>query len=73
MPVTEASTRLTGNLTLEGIRPSIGTVPAGFDKALMETVMELFKIECTALQCSTTGPIATSSILSGISAGWAVL
>jgi hypothetical protein len=46
-------------LTLEGIRPSIGSVADAFNNALMETIIRLFKAECIRTTVIHTGPYKT--------------
>ena len=48
------SIRFTEHLLMEGIAPSIGTVGDGFDDALMEAIIGLFKTECMATTSSMT-------------------
>jgi transposase InsO family protein len=53
------SIRFTEHLALEGIKPSVGTVGDAFDKALMETIIGLFKTECISTTIFHPGPFRT--------------
>jgi transposase InsO family protein len=64
------SIRFTEHLTLEGIRPSIGSVGDAFDNALMETIIGLFKTECIRTAVFHDGPYKTLADVEYATAGW---
>ena len=64
------SIRFTEHLTLEGIRPSIGSVGDAFDNALMETINGLFKTECIRTPVFHDGPYKTPADVEYATAGW---
>lgn len=70
MPGQYTSLRLTGHLALEEIRPSIGTVGDAFDKALMETINGLCKIECIRTSVFHHGSYKTIADVEDVPAGW---
>ena len=58
-------------LSLEGLRPSIGTVGDAFDNALAETTIGLYKTECTrAGSPFRTGPFARLSDIEDATSAW---
>jgi putative transposase len=60
-----------GTLALEGLRPSIGTVGDAFDNALAETMIGLYKTECTrAGSPFRTGPFARLSDIEAATSAW---
>lgn len=64
------SIRFTEHLELEGIAPSIGTVGDAYDNALMESIIGLFKTECTSTDLFHPGPLRTLADVEYATAGW---
>jgi putative transposase len=64
------SIRFTEHLELEGIAPSIGTVGDAYDNALMESIIGLFKAECTTTTVFHQGPFKTPADIEYATAGW---
>lgn len=64
------SIRFTEHLTLEGIRPSIGSVGDAYDNALMECVIGLFKTECINTTVFHPGPYRTLADVEAAAGGW---
>jgi putative transposase len=64
------SIRFTEHLALEGIKPSVGTVGDAFDKALMETIIGLFKTECIGTTIFHPGPFRTLADVEFAVVGW---
>lgn len=64
------SLRLTEHLTLEGIRPSIGSVGDAYDNALMECVIGLYKTECVRTTVFHDGPYRGLHDVEYATAGW---
>jgi putative transposase len=64
------SIRFTEHLTLEGIRPSIGSVGDAFDNALMETINGLYKTECIRTTVFHDGPYKTLADVEYVAADW---
>ena len=64
------SIRFTDHLTLEGVRPSIGSVGDAYDNALMECVIGLYKTECIRTTVFHAGPYRTISDVEYATAGW---
>jgi putative transposase len=64
------SIRFSEHLELEGLRPSIGSVGDGYDNALMETVIGLFKTECIRTTVFHPGPYKTLADVEFATAGW---
>jgi transposase InsO family protein len=62
--------RFTERLTLERIRPSIGTVGDAYDNALMETVIGLYKTECIRTTVFHPGAYKTITDVEYATAGW---
>lgn len=57
-------------LTLEGIKPSIGTVGEAYDNALIATVNGLYKAECIRTTVFHRGAYRTLSDVEFATAGW---
>jgi len=55
------SIRLTDHLALEEILPSIGSVGDAFNNALMESINDLYKVECIHTSVFHGGHAAPSS------------
>ena len=64
------SLRLTEHLTLQEIRPSIGSVGDAYDNALMETINGLYKAECIRTTVFHQGPYKTIADVEYATAGW---
>lgn len=64
------SVRFTEHLSIEGIRPSIGSVGDAYDNALMETINGLYKAECIRTQVFHDGPWRTVSDVEYATASW---
>jgi transposase InsO family protein len=64
------SIRFTEHLELEAIAPSIGSVGDAYDNALMESLIGLFKTECTATSIFHHGPFRTLADIEYATAGW---
>jgi len=54
---------------IEGIHPSIGSVPDEYDNALMVTVIRLFKTECIRTTVFHAGPFRTIADVEWATAG----
>jgi putative transposase len=65
----DTSLRFTEHLALEGIAPSVGSVGDAYDNALAETVIGLYKIECTATTVCHDGPYKTLTDVEYATAG----
>jgi len=64
------SIHFTEHLSLEGIRPSIGSVGDAYDNALMETINGLYKAECIRTTVFHEGPYPTIADVEFATAGW---
>ncbi len=64
------SVRFTEHLSIEGIRPSIGSVGDAYDNALMETINGLHKAECIRTNVFRGGPWRTVSDVEYATASW---
>ncbi|MFG3208102.1 IS3 family transposase [Streptomyces sp. NPDC048192] len=64
------SVRFTEHLSIEGIRPSIGSVGDAYDNALMETINGLYKAECIRTKVFHDGPWRTVSDVEYATASW---
>jgi putative transposase len=64
------SVRFTEHLALEGIAPSIGTVGDAYDNGLMESIIGLFKTECTGTTIFHPGPFVGLGDIEYATAGW---
>ncbi len=64
------SVRFTEHLSIEGIRPSIGSVGDAYDNALMETINGLYKAECVRTKVFHDGPWRTVSDVEYATASW---
>ena len=64
------SIKLTEQLALEEIRPSIGSVGDAYDNALMETINGLYKAECIRTTVFHDGPYKTIADVEYATAGW---
>ena len=62
--------KLTDNLALQGISPSIGSVGDAYDNALMECINGLYKAECIRTQVFHQGPYRTIGDVEYATAGW---
>ena len=64
------SAAFTERLALEGIEPSIGSVGAAYDNALMETINGLYKAECIRSSIFHDGPYKTLADVEYATAAW---
>ncbi|MET8747154.1 IS4 family transposase [Streptomyces sp. NPDC004728] len=64
------SVRFTEHLSIEGIRPSIGSVGDAYDNALMETINGLYKAECIRTKVFHDGPWRTVSDVEYATTSW---
>ncbi len=65
------SIRLGETLQLAGLTPSIGSVGDAYDNALAETIIGLYKTECTRADSPfRTGPLRTLADVETITAAW---
>ena len=69
-PKQYTSLRLTEHLTLEEIRPSIGSIGDAYDNALMESINGLYKTECIRTTVFHDGPYKTIADVEYATAGW---
>ncbi len=64
------SLRLTEHLSLEEIRPSIGSVGDAYDNALTESINGLYKAECIRTTVFHDGPYKTIADVEYATTGW---
>ncbi|MER6434680.1 integrase core domain-containing protein [Streptomyces sp900105245] len=62
--------RFTEHLSIDCIRPSIGSVGDAYDKALIETINYLNKVECIRTKVFHDGPWRTVSDVEYATASW---
>ena len=69
-PAQYTAIKITENLALQQIQPSIGSVGDAYDNALMECINGIYKTECIRTQVFHQGPYRTIADVEYATAGW---